>query len=57
MKHYQEQYKCSVCKREFIIDLISYGTTHQNIKAVTCVECAKEKGGNIMGSKVDDIGF
>jgi len=48
MEHYQKQYKCSVCKRELIVDLTSIGTQHQNIMAITCKECAKLVNGNIM---------
>ena len=40
MTHYQEQYKCSKCKREFVVDIISYGTGHQSIAAITCKPCA-----------------
>ena len=40
MTHYQEQYQCSKCKREFVVDIQSIGTGHQNILAITCKDCA-----------------
>lgn len=40
MTHYQEQYTCSKCKREFVVDISSIGSGHQTILAVTCKECA-----------------
>lgn len=40
MKHYQENYKCMICGKEFIVDIFSWGVMHQEIKAVTCKECA-----------------
>ncbi len=39
-QHYQEQYQCNVCKREFVVDITSVGTGHQIIRAVTCKGCA-----------------
>ena len=39
-EHYQEQYQCSKCKREFVVDIQSIGTGHQTILAITCKECA-----------------
>lgn len=55
MKHYQEQFKCSVCGRVLIVDLKSIGTTHQSILAVTCLECAKKVGGNILGDTIEEV--
>lgn len=40
MNHYQEQYKCKKCKREFVVDILSHGVSHENIVAVTCKKCA-----------------
>ena len=40
MEHYQEQFKCSKCKREFIVDITSIGIGHQTILAITCKDCA-----------------
>ena len=40
MQHWQEQYQCSKCKREFIVDITSIGTGHQSIVGITCKECA-----------------
>ena len=41
MKHYQEQYQCSKCKRWLVVDIGSIGIGHQSILAVTCRLCAK----------------
>ena len=46
-EHRQEKYKCNVCKREFVVDINSFGVTHQDIVAVTCLVCAEKVGGNI----------
>ena len=40
MEHYQEQFKCSKCKRWLIVDIMSYGSGHQSILGVTCKKCA-----------------
>ena len=55
MNHYQEQFKCSVCSRVLIVDIFSFGVTHQNIEAVTCLECAKRVKGNILGNTIEEI--
>ncbi len=57
MEHYQEEFKCGVCGREFIVDIQSIGSGHQTIKAVTCKQCAIKVKGNIMGDKVREIKF
>ena len=57
MNHYQKQFQCSVCKREIIVDIQNIGISHDTIMAVTCLECAKRVGGNIMGNKVEEIKF
>lgn len=51
MEHYQEEYKCGVCGNELVVDIISYGTIHQGIRAVTCKKCAT----HIMGDKKKQI--
>ena len=51
--HRQEVFTCAVCGRSLIVDLFSIGTEHQTIRAVTCYECAKSAGGNIMQGNVD----
>ncbi len=51
MNHYQEQFRCSKCGRELIVDIISVGTEHQSVKAVTCKECAT----HILGDKIEEI--
>ena len=57
MTHYQKQFQCSVCKREIVIDIQNIGISHDTIMAVTCLECAKKVGGNIMGEKVEELKF
>ena len=57
MTHYQKQFQCSVCKREIIIDIQNIGVSHDMIMAVTCLECAKKAGGNILGDKVEESTF
>lgn len=57
MEHYQEQYKCSVCGREFVVDLTSIGIGHQTIQAITCLECSKKVGGNLMGNEREELEF
>lgn len=44
MQHYQIRLACGLCQRPMVIDVISYGTPHQSIQAVTCMQCAEEKG-------------
>lgn len=44
MQHYQIRLSCGLCQRSMVIDVISYGTPHQSIQAVTCMQCAEEKG-------------
>ena len=53
MEHYQKQFTCSLCKRVLIADIMSFGTSHQNILAITCLECAERVGGKIMGEKIE----
>jgi DNA-directed RNA polymerase subunit RPC12/RpoP len=48
MEHYQERYTCGVCKRELVVDILSFGTGHQTIQAVTCLECGIKVGGTIL---------
>ena len=48
MEHYQSRFVCKGCGRELIVDIVSIGTGHQMIQAVTCSECAKKMGGKIM---------
>ena len=57
MQHYQKQFKCSVCKREIIIDIQSMGVSHDTIIAATCLDCARKVGGSILGNKVEKIIF
>jgi len=55
MEHYQERHICSVCKRILIVDIFSWGVAHQKIVAVTCEECAKQAGGNLLGDKKEAV--
>ena len=58
MTHYQEQFKCKVCGREFIVDIQSIGTGHQTIMAITCKECGEKVGGKIMKpGEVEELNF
>lgn len=57
MKHYQLQFQCGICKREFVVDIISIGTTHQTIQAITCLKCAKKVGGKIMKNEIEELKF
>jgi len=56
MEHYQDNFRCSICKREFVVDIISIGTSHQVIQAITCKECGLKVKGNIMANK-EEIKF
>jgi len=42
MDYYRINKQCGVCNREFIIDMSSIGTPHQNVVAVTCKECSEK---------------
>ena len=57
MKHYQKEYKCSVCNRELVVDILNFGIPHETIQAITCKECGIKVGGNILGNKVEDLEF
>lgn len=48
MQHYQIHMQCGICKRAIIADIFSVGVEHQNIAALTCLECAQTAGGYIM---------
>lgn len=39
MKHIRENHTCKICSRTLIIDIMSNGTQHQDVIAVTCEEC------------------
>mgnify|MGYP001571639070 CR=1 len=39
MEHHQEAHACKRCGLEFVVDVLSFGTPHQNILAVTCMSC------------------
>jgi hypothetical protein len=55
VEHYQERHSCSVCNRVLIVDIFSWGVSHQKITAVTCEECAKQAGGNLLGDKKETV--
>jgi len=58
MNHYQEQFTCSVCRRELVADIQSIGSGHQTIMAITCKECGIKVGGKIMKQgEVEEIKF
>ena len=48
MQHFQQKIACGKCKRSFIVDIVSVGSTHQWVHAVTCEECAEVAGGVIL---------
>jgi DNA-directed RNA polymerase subunit RPC12/RpoP len=43
MEHEQKVFECNICHRQLIVDILFYGTSHQEIKAITCKECSPIK--------------
>jgi hypothetical protein len=42
MKHYQQTISCGICERTFVVDILSWGSPHQSVEAVTCLHCVPE---------------
>ena len=57
MNHYQKSICCRVCGEEIIIDIISFGVSHERIEAATHRKCGEKVGGKIMGDKVEQLKF
>lgn len=56
MTHYQIQKSCSICGRKIVVDITSIGSPHQNIEAVTCIECVPDKS-KLLGDKIVELEF
>lgn len=48
MTHYQINLECGYCKKLLVADVVSYGTSHTNVVAITCRQCALENGGRLL---------
>ena len=44
MQHYQLRLACGLCQRKFVADVTSWGTPHQSIQSITCIECCEKHG-------------
>ncbi len=55
MQHYQLRLSCGLCERAFVVDVTSWGTPHQSIQSITCIECCEKKGVKLLaeGEVVD----
>lgn len=53
-EHYQVIKACGICKKNIIADIFSIGTGHQDIVAMTHMECVPP-GVQLLGDKVEQL--
>ena len=57
MQHWQERHKCGECGREIVLDIVSWGTRHQSVACMVCMECIKDPKFLLEEGKVQEMLF